>query len=133
MRFAQEPALCDPRNWEHLPSGWTTLDELLRAARRSQRPFQALIDDGTIRPGMTRREAQRLYAASLDKHLDASGARHRASFEKLLKKICRYVSALDPARIWVSASDPVTRDKNFQEVIRLLREKVDELEAARSL
>jgi hypothetical protein len=133
MRFAQEPAIVNPANWEHLPPGWTVLDAVLRATRRSDQPLKALIDNRTIHPGMTRREAQALHATALDKHLDAGRARRRASFEALLEKVRRYVFALDPARLWMSAPDAVALDKSLGELSRLLREKADELEAARSL
>ena len=60
MRLAREPAVLDPRNWERLPRGWTVVDAIVRGARRSRQPVQALLDDGTVHRNMTRSQAQAL-------------------------------------------------------------------------
>ena len=60
MRLAREPAVLDPRNWERLPRGWTVVDAIVRGARRSRQPVQALLDYGTVHRNMTRSQAQAL-------------------------------------------------------------------------
>jgi len=40
-----------------MPQGWTVVDTIVRAAKKSGQSVQALIDDGTIHRDMTRSEA----------------------------------------------------------------------------
>jgi hypothetical protein len=111
IRFLAQPAVLDPANWGRLPSGWTVVDTIQRAAKKSGQSVQALIDDGTIHRDMTRSEA-------VSKIVPAATARGDRSAAALLDKV----------RVAIQRYVAFSGGASLRELTELLRTAADELD-----